>query len=408
MGPASAAGAGAAAAGGGGPTARRPRRPRHQHRPTHLTLSAAAVAATAAASLAWTAEGAGGIVAGGYCSRHSRFPGGPTTASSTACASFVPPVPRAAAAASWARPRHHLCPSPAAAAPAPSALSQRRPVAARPWALGPLAASTESAPDAADAVDDADAGSLKGFLRKNVLLGIEPSPDVAAILVVYFVQGAIGTYEGTYFPGRPTDSGYCHSRYTHALTNAPTKTPGLARLATTFYLKDDLGLSPAESAALSGIFSVPWLLKVREGLFDLSNSNTEPNQPPRSTLLRCRASHHITPTTAPLRLPLGRLPPPRLPPPLLPCALRRPGRALVAGARLPRRREHDRGRHARLHALLALRGGQRRGGGLDRGGEDPGQGRRGPQARWRPPVPVLGCVRRWLGRAGLWMEDDPR
>lgn len=42
----------------------------------------------------------------------------------------------------------------------------------------------------------------------------------------------------------------------------PCNHPGLARLATTFYLKDDLGLSPAESAALSGIFSIPWLLKV--------------------------------------------------------------------------------------------------------------------------------------------------
>lgn len=64
-------------------------------------------------------------------------------------------------------------------------------------------------------------------VRAKLLLGVEPSPDVYAILVVYFVQGAIG----------------------------------LARLATTFYLKDDLHLSPAESAALTGIFSAPWLLK---------------------------------------------------------------------------------------------------------------------------------------------------
>jgi len=64
-------------------------------------------------------------------------------------------------------------------------------------------------------------------LRDKLLLGVEPSPDVYAILIVYFVQGAIG----------------------------------LARLATTFYLKDDLHLSPAESAALTGIFSTPWLLK---------------------------------------------------------------------------------------------------------------------------------------------------
>ncbi len=75
--------------------------------------------------------------------------------------------------------------------------------------------------------ESAAAFSPLEVVRDKLLLGVEPSPDVAAILVVYFVQGAIG----------------------------------LARLATTFYLKDDLHLSPAESAALTGIFSVPWLLK---------------------------------------------------------------------------------------------------------------------------------------------------
>lgn len=39
---------------------------------------------------------------------------------------------------------------------------------------------------------------------------------------------------------------------------------GLARLATTFFFKDDLGLSPAETAALTGIFSLPWIIKVRK------------------------------------------------------------------------------------------------------------------------------------------------
>ena len=73
---------------------------------------------------------------------------------------------------------------------------RQRPVAARPLGLGPLAASTKpGAVDTdADADADADPESLQGFLRKNVLLGIEPSPDVAAILVVYFVQGAIGKH----------------------------------------------------------------------------------------------------------------------------------------------------------------------------------------------------------------------
>eukprot|EP00611_Tribonema_gayanum_P032266 TRINITY_DN954_c0_g1_i2.p1 TRINITY_DN954_c0_g1~~TRINITY_DN954_c0_g1_i2.p1 ORF type:complete len:492 (+),score=68.81 TRINITY_DN954_c0_g1_i2:1589-3064(+) len=36
---------------------------------------------------------------------------------------------------------------------------------------------------------------------------------------------------------------------------------GLARLATTFFLKDELGLAPAELAALTGIFTLPWVLK---------------------------------------------------------------------------------------------------------------------------------------------------
>lgn len=36
---------------------------------------------------------------------------------------------------------------------------------------------------------------VKGFLKEKLLLGIEPSPDVFAILVVYFVQGALGKPE---------------------------------------------------------------------------------------------------------------------------------------------------------------------------------------------------------------------
>lgn len=36
---------------------------------------------------------------------------------------------------------------------------------------------------------------------------------------------------------------------------------GLARLATTFFLKDELHLPPAEVAALSGLFNLPWVLK---------------------------------------------------------------------------------------------------------------------------------------------------
>ncbi|MEM9512717.1 MAG: PucC family protein, partial [Cyanobacteria bacterium P01_E01_bin.48] len=53
------------------------------------------------------------------------------------------------------------------------------------------------------------------------------TPELAAILLVYFVQGALG----------------------------------IARLATSFYFKDQLGLAPAEVAALTGIAVIPWTIK---------------------------------------------------------------------------------------------------------------------------------------------------
>jgi hypothetical protein len=36
---------------------------------------------------------------------------------------------------------------------------------------------------------------------------------------------------------------------------------GLARLAVSFYLKDDLHLDPAETAVITGLSSLPWLVK---------------------------------------------------------------------------------------------------------------------------------------------------
>lgn len=57
--------------------------------------------------------------------------------------------------------------------------------------------------------------------------GITLTWDVVAIMVVYFVQGALG----------------------------------LARLATTYFFKDELHLAPAEVAALSGLFTLPWVFK---------------------------------------------------------------------------------------------------------------------------------------------------
>ncbi|KAK8963982.1 hypothetical protein KSP40_PGU016828 [Platanthera guangdongensis] len=57
--------------------------------------------------------------------------------------------------------------------------------------------------------------------------GVNLSPDNVAVAVVYFVQGVLG----------------------------------LARLAVSFYLKDDLRLDPAETAVISGFSSLPWLVK---------------------------------------------------------------------------------------------------------------------------------------------------
>jgi folate/biopterin transporter len=66
-----------------------------------------------------------------------------------------------------------------------------------------------------------------GDLLKKLFLGIDPTPDIIAISTIYFVEGALG----------------------------------LARLAQTFLLKDDLQLGPAELSATMGILSLPWTIK---------------------------------------------------------------------------------------------------------------------------------------------------
>ncbi|WP_019509395.1 folate/biopterin family MFS transporter [Pleurocapsa sp. PCC 7319] len=68
---------------------------------------------------------------------------------------------------------------------------------------------------------------LKKFIQDKILFGNQPTPELFAILTVYFVQGILG----------------------------------LARLAVSFFLKDSLGLTPAEVAALTGISSLPWIIK---------------------------------------------------------------------------------------------------------------------------------------------------
>ena len=73
---------------------------------------------------------------------------------------------------------------------------------------------------------------LKRFLREKVLLGNAPSWELLAILSIYFVQGVLG----------------------------------LSRLAVSFFLKDELGLSPAAMGALIGLGAAPWIMKPVLGL----------------------------------------------------------------------------------------------------------------------------------------------
>ena len=68
---------------------------------------------------------------------------------------------------------------------------------------------------------------FKKFIQEKILFNNEPTPELFGILTVYFVQGILG----------------------------------LARLAVSFFLKDDLGLTPAQVAALTGISSIPWIIK---------------------------------------------------------------------------------------------------------------------------------------------------
>ncbi len=69
--------------------------------------------------------------------------------------------------------------------------------------------------------------SFKQFVQEKILFGNELNSELIGILTVYFVQGILG----------------------------------LARLAVSFFLKDDLGLNPAQVAALTGISALPWIIK---------------------------------------------------------------------------------------------------------------------------------------------------
>jgi folate/biopterin transporter len=76
-------------------------------------------------------------------------------------------------------------------------------------------------------VSSVELKDLKKFIEEKVLFGNKLTPELLAILSVYFVQGILG----------------------------------LARLAVSFFLKDDLGLTPTEVAVLTGISAIPWVIK---------------------------------------------------------------------------------------------------------------------------------------------------
>ena len=68
---------------------------------------------------------------------------------------------------------------------------------------------------------------LKNSVTEKIFFGQEPSTELIAILTIYFVQGILG----------------------------------LSRLAVSFFLKDELNLSPAQVSALFGIVALPWIIK---------------------------------------------------------------------------------------------------------------------------------------------------
>lgn len=74
---------------------------------------------------------------------------------------------------------------------------------------------------------------IKKFIEDKLLFGNKLTPELFAILTVYFVQGILG----------------------------------LARLAVSFFLKDELMLSPAQVSALMGIAAIPWITKPIIGFF---------------------------------------------------------------------------------------------------------------------------------------------
>ena len=75
--------------------------------------------------------------------------------------------------------------------------------------------------------DSSTLPKFKDLLTQKILLGNEPSAELIAILTIYFVQGILA----------------------------------LSRLAVSFFLKDELLLSPVQMSAIVGISTIPWMTK---------------------------------------------------------------------------------------------------------------------------------------------------
>jgi folate/biopterin transporter len=76
-------------------------------------------------------------------------------------------------------------------------------------------------------VSSSGLSKVKDSVKEKIFFGNEPSAELIAILTVYFVQGILG----------------------------------LARLAVSFFLKDELKLSPVQVSAMLGIVALPWIIK---------------------------------------------------------------------------------------------------------------------------------------------------
>ena len=75
--------------------------------------------------------------------------------------------------------------------------------------------------------DFSSSSKIKDFLTQKILLGNEPSAELIVIITIYFVQGILT----------------------------------LSRLAVSFFLKDELLLSPVQMSAIIGIGTLPWMIK---------------------------------------------------------------------------------------------------------------------------------------------------